>query len=193
LRRSYPSVPARSSGENRETPRKNPIGPEEAKEVAISFVTANARLFVGNRASAKLTRKHLAVREVITNTYPAPNSDRGRDYTVVLKQSYEGIDVFEAEARLSMTQFGEIWSVKSRIGPLHAPPTRPRLNADQAIAKVRKLLRDPAAEPDSSTQLLVYPPSRLVWRLNLLAPNFKEVLIDASTGATVMARDNIRD
>jgi hypothetical protein len=186
LSRPYPAA-------RRERLAEPPIAAEQARQRAAAFLRENVDLFVGPRAPEFLPAEGVVVRETLANTYPEEYAERGTDFTVVLGQEYRGIPVFESEARVAMTQFGEVWQVVSHLAEVEDAPAEPALDADGALAAARGALGAPAAEPDEAPQLYVHAPSGLVWRMSFLAPVFREVLIDAMTGEVVLSRKNVRD
>ncbi|KPK63585.1 MAG: hypothetical protein AMK73_05020 [Planctomycetes bacterium SM23_32] len=186
LSRPYPAA-------RPERPGQKPIAAEQARQRAGAFLRGNLDLFVGPQAPQFLPPESLVAQETIANTYPEEYEERGTDFTVVFGQRYRGIPVFESQARVSMTQFGDVWQVVSRLAVLEDPPAEPALDDDAALAAARAALEAPGAEPDAPPQLHVQAPSRLVWRMNFLAPVFREVLIDAMTGEVVLSRKNVRD
>jgi len=172
---------------------KRPISDSEARQIAVQFMLENSGLFVPRALMGDLRAEDLAVGEVISNTYPAEYASRGTDFTVIFSQVYKGIPVFEATSRLSLTQYGEIWSVKNGFAALNNPPTSPQIDEVGALLSARYALADPTANPQKAPALMILAPSKLVWRLNFLLPHFQEILVDAITGEIALMRKNVRD
>jgi hypothetical protein len=169
-----------------------PIGATAAMERAAAFLRAHSSSLTMTVEPQTPIRTDTPTREIIVNRYPK-DADRTEDYTVVVDQHYQGIPVFEAEARVCLTASGEIWQVSSQLATLFGVPDSPTLDAAAALTRVRTLLGDPRAEPEEPARLYVYPPSSLAWRYNVLEPHFQEVLVDAATGTILLARGNVRD
>jgi len=192
LSRPYPIGPDVLEAKAR-TETATQIGESEAEHLALEFVLQNSALLTSQDIMGKIDPNQLSIVEVIANTYSAEYSERGTDYTVVIKQLYHGIPVFESECRVSLTREGEIWNVRNRLSVIDNPPTEPVLQADGALQAVRQAFDDNKAAPYENVSLFIYPPSRLVWHFNFLQPHFREVLVDAITGDIVLLRKNVQD
>lgn len=170
-----------------------PIDKARAQEIAVSFLLRHADLLAGASGPTLFAAPNLKVREVIANKNAGEFARRGTDFTVVIPQHYEGLRVFEAETLVQVTQYGEIWSVDNGFRIVEAPPTQPLLSSTEALESARTALHNAQIKPDKAPELLIFPPSKLVWRMNFLAPCFMEMLIDATTGAVALSRKNVRD
>jgi len=192
LSRPYPSQEAPRGVQGQGVPPQV-VDANVAQTAAVSFMAENVSLFLGENGPAILKEPDIAVKEVIANTYPEEYAERGTDFTVVMGQLYKGVPVFESQARACFTQFGELWRLRSDFAVLEGVPDDPALTPDQALGIARGRLNSDDAESEEPPKLFVYPPSKLVWRMNFLDPHFKEMLVDAVTGEVVLMRKNVRD
>jgi len=192
LSRSYPGGRGQK-GADEEGEGRAAINQSRAEQLARQFLLGNSDILVGEEGGGVLSTNNLCLKNVILNKYPAEYAQRGTDFTVVLGQVYKGIPVFEAECRISLTQFGEIWTVKNSFSPIRNASTSAVITTVAALHKAKQELNDKEAEPQEDPVLMVLAPSQLVWRMNFLQPHFKEILIDASTGEIALMRGNVRD
>jgi Zn-dependent metalloprotease len=113
---------------------------------------------------------------------------------VSFSQYYEGVPVFQTGISVYLTQYGEVWSVISKLAPIQAgTPATPVFTAQDALERARQLFQDSGATPDAAPELYILPLSHLVWRMNFSMPHFREMMVDAITGDIVINRKNIRE
>jgi hypothetical protein len=170
------------------------LSAEQAKAIADAFVAAQTRHFLEPLGLEAAAAESLFVKETIATVNRGKYAHRGTDYTTVYGQQYRNIPVFEGSMRLNITAQGEVWSAINRLAALNPEiPVKPRLTETAVLDRARDLFGDPAAQPEAGAQLVVFPPAHLAWRLNFLAPHFKEMLIDAISGEVLLQRKNVRD
>lgn len=166
----------------------------QAEQIATSFLSSYADLFFAPLGLSSDASEVLTVESVIPTANKGEFASRGTDFTVIFSQRYGDVSVFESSLAVSLTQTGEVWSVVNKLARIDAgTPTSPTLSTGDALVQARQVLGDDSALPDAEARLWLFPPNNLAYRLNFLAPHFREILVDAVTGKLLLQRTNVRD
>ena len=163
--------------------------PAQAAVVAADFLSRHSQQLLRPLGLSTSPTNVLAMRDIFPTEYKWEYQSRGTVFTIVYAQKHIGIPVFEAEMRVRVTPNGQVWSVINRLAQVDPDlPTSPKLTAADALFRTRQVLGDVNATPESEASLFILAPSKLVWRLNFLKPNFQGIMINAITGDVVWKR-----
>jgi Zn-dependent metalloprotease len=113
--------------------------------------------------------------------------------TIIYKQYYREIPVFESSLNIGINAYGTIWSVKERnVIKNITISTNPIILSNDTIEIVKNYYTQSNLQLEKAPELYIYS-GKLVWRLNILEPIFKEMIIDSQNGEIVLERENYRE
>lgn len=111
--------------------------------------------------------------------------------TIKYYQYYKGIPVYDSFGLMSMTKYGEIYSLKHIWYPNIAAPTVPEIS----MASVKKMALEHYKVDNidffEEPKLYVVSPDKLVWLVKMGEPVHRDALLDAFTGVILSERDNL--
>jgi len=160
---------------------------EEAQLIAESFIK-------NSEDKLDVLFNDLKLEETILNIPPvdADVEDYHKPTAAIkYKQYYNGIPVFESGFSVHINAYGTIWNVGNKLAKGITAPTTPTITSDGSIQIAKEKYNQVEFELDKEPELFIFG-NKLVWRLNIFQPVFKEVIIDSQNGEIVLERTNIR-
>lgn len=161
---------------------------DEARIIADSFVKNNEK-------ELDILSENLKYKETVFDNeqkYDYLNPSANVRYT----QYYENIPVFEAGLSLNINAYGVVVGFavtdSERMIKNITAPTTPIITSAKSIEIAEEHYNESTLQLEKGPELFIFE-NRLVWRLNILQPVFKEVMIDSQNGEIVLGRKNIRD
>jgi squalene-hopene/tetraprenyl-beta-curcumene cyclase len=134
----------------------------------------------------------IAIRDVDEHQFTAREyAHRGKSYTVSFRQHYHGIPIYGRLNIVSMNKYGDVYLVKNFWQPHIDAPFIPRISQEDIKEWAKRHYKAKWIDFFQEPKLFIYPPSNLVWRLQLGEPVHKEVLVDAVTGKVLKEKLNL--
>lgn len=106
-------------------------------------------------------------------------------------QDYKNIPVYDSFGLISMTKYGEIYTMKYIWYPNVAAPTVPEIT----MAKIKQIALDHYKVDNidffEEPKLYVFSPNKLIWLVKMGEPVNKDVIMDALTGVVLSEQSNL--
>jgi len=156
---------------------------EEAKVIAESFIKNSEDRLGVSFNDLKLQRLYFGIQR--DYDYHNPHC------SAMYKQYYHEIPVYDGYLGIAVNAYGVIYRAGNALKTNITAPTKPTITSEAAIEILKKRYNITEFNLRAGPELYILN-NKLVWRLDILGPVWKEVFVDAQAGDIVLERSNVR-